>query len=128
MKKCVKLSPRICNEMHGQQNIRFKQFFIICHLSLSWKEANAVTVPTPGKKQTQSLYRRPERTQNFILITLRSTAGKLFRTVTSQLVQSHVEEINLLNPRHFDCLARHANGSRDPVSTKMWKCAVFLDV
>jgi len=36
--------------------------------------------------------------------------------------------MNLLNPRHFRRPARHANGSRDTVSTKIWKCAVFVDV
>jgi hypothetical protein len=62
-------------------------------------EAKFITLPKPGKD--------PKFPQNLHLISLMSTAGKLFEKVILNIVQRHIEDRGLLIAKQFGFHARH---------------------
>jgi hypothetical protein len=70
----------------------FNHCLWLSHFPKSWKEANVLTLPKPGKDP----------------IRLMSITGKLFEKVILNIVQKHIEERGLLNASQFGFRARHS--------------------
>jgi hypothetical protein len=67
----------------------FNHCLRLSHFPESWKEANVITLPKPGKAPKFPQHLRP--------ISLLSTTGKLLEKVILNIVQKHIEDRGLLN-------------------------------
>jgi hypothetical protein len=66
----------------------------------SWKEAEIITLPKPGKD--------PKFPQNVRPISFLCTTGKLFEKVILKILQKRIDERGLLNAGQFGYRARHS--------------------
>jgi hypothetical protein len=77
--------------------VQLTHLFIHClrlsHFPKPRKEAKVITLPNPGKE--------PKVTQNFRLMSLLCTKGKLFERVILKTVQRNIEERGLINASQF---------------------------
>jgi hypothetical protein len=86
----------------------------------------SITLPKPGKD--------PKFCQNLHLISLLSTADKLFKKVILKIGQRHIEERGLLNASQFGFCAHHSmtlqcmNHIIVNFNNNMSMGAVFLDI
>jgi hypothetical protein len=71
----------------------------LSYFSMSWKEANEITLPKPG--------RGPRFPKNLRPISFLSTTGKLFEEVILKIVRRHVGERCMTNVSQFGILACH---------------------
>jgi hypothetical protein len=71
----------------------FNHCLWLSHFPKPWKEAKVTALLKPGKD--------PKFPQNFHLISLLSTTGKMIEKVILKIVQRHIEERGLLNARHL---------------------------
>jgi hypothetical protein len=81
------------------QNHLFNNFFE-CHTPLPWKETEVITLPKTGKDK--------KFPQNLFPVSLLSTADELFGENILKVVQSRVEEKNLLHAGQFGFRAHHS--------------------
>jgi hypothetical protein len=72
----------------------------LLHFPTSWKEANVVALPKPGKD--------PKFPQNLSPISLLPSMDKVFVKVILEIVKIHIGERNLLNASQFDFRAHHS--------------------
>jgi hypothetical protein len=78
----------------------FKQCLRLSHFPQSWKDANVITLPKPGKD--------PKFPQNLRPISLLLTTGKIFDKIILRIIQRHIEVNNTLNPCKFGFRALHS--------------------
>jgi hypothetical protein len=72
----------------------------LSHFPTSWKEAEVVALPKPGKD--------PKFPKNLRPIGLLSSTSKVFEKVILEIVKRHIEERNLLNANQFGFRASHS--------------------
>jgi hypothetical protein len=124
--ECLRYLPRrpLVHRTH-----LFNHCIPLSHFPVSWKEAKAITLPKPVKD--------PEFPQNLRPISLLSIMGKLFEKVILKIVQTHLEERDLLNASQFGFRARHSTTLQCMrltdhvtlnVNNNMSTAAVFLDI
>jgi hypothetical protein len=107
----------------------FKHCLRLGHFSATWKEANIITLPKPGKD--------PKFPENLGPIGPLPTTANLSQNQLLRRLQKHTDQRNLLNASQFGFRAYHRNTLQymklaNQVSlnfnNNMQKAAVFLDI
>ncbi|CAH2208798.1 jg5228, partial [Pararge aegeria aegeria] len=95
--KTLKLLP---GEIINLLVVIFNTFLAHCYFPDSWKEANVIGIPKPGKPRNLPTSYRP--------ISLLNSLAKVFERVILNRLKAVVEERKLLNDQQFGFRAKHS--------------------